>query len=143
VDRSRGAGQDGLPTEIQGVASEISLYRLKGLLRIPRWLRLRHRLRKLTNHLEREPRSPFRRDLALVEGLRITAERIERDMPAVVEARVGPYLCVKSYLESNKSWVFGPRCVFLLETKNWSPDTACHMAFPPSEGCADGTSSFI
>jgi len=39
-------------------------------------------------------------------------------MPAVVEARVAPHLRAKSYLESNKSWVVGPRCVFLLETKN-------------------------
>jgi hypothetical protein len=170
-----------LPAKIQGVASEISRSRLKGLLHIPRWLGLRHRLRTLTNHLEREARSPFRRELAQVERLRVTAETIGRDMPAVVEARVAPYLRAKSYLESNKSWVFGargeervldvlrglpdefsvisdvvvdlgrsarwrarpgvrvrsaqidhvvvgPHCVFLLETKNWSSETADEMA---------------
>jgi hypothetical protein len=178
--------RDALPNEIENLASEISRQRLQGVLHIPRWFKLRYRHRKLTHHLEREARRPFRHDFSRIERLRRAAAEIERDLSAVVESRVAPYLHAKTYFESNRGWflgakgeetvlnalralpdefcvisdvfvdlgrsarwrarpgvrvqsaqidhvVVGPCCAFLVETKNWSQDTADSAAFSPEE----------
>lgn len=178
--------RDSLPNEIKSLASEISRQRLKGIVHVPRWFKLRYRHRKLTHHLEREARRPFRHDFSRIERLRRAAAEIERDLSATVESQVAPYLHVKAYFESNRGWVLGakgeemvlnalralpdefcvisdvfvdlgrsarwrarpgvrmrsaqidhvvvgPSCVFLVETKNWSQDTAEQAAFSPEE----------
>lgn len=95
--------RDRLPGEIEILASEISLRHFKGILHAPRWLKLRHRHRTLSRHLNREARRPFRRDLAQVERLRATAANIERDLLATVETRVAPYVRARQYFESHST----------------------------------------
>jgi len=180
--------RDRLSGEIEDLASEISLRRFKGLLRIPEWLPKLLRHRTLTRHLDREARRSFRHDLAQIDRLRATATNIERNLASTVESRVAPYVRAKRYFECQTNritflgakgeelvlealralpdeftvisdvrvdlgrsarWrarpgvrvrsaqidhvVVGPDCVFLLETKNWSPETVNTTPFSPQE----------
>ena len=95
--------RDRLSGEIEGLASEISLRRLKGILRIPQYLKKLLRHRTLTRHLDREARRPFGHDLAQIDRLRATAMNIERNLASTVESRVAPYVRVKRYFESESN----------------------------------------